>query len=441
VHAEVKGLLDEFDHAIPFPPQSEFVLLYGPNGVGKTKLLELIASVSRLDIRAVALAPFSSLRLYFDDGIQFSVTRLVAQALDERSSTLLKFELNDPTEPESSLWTAEVEGQVLPSSLRRFLLSETNWRQVGPALWEDMDDGELVDQAELASRYAPHFATGGLTKQAPPPSRFTELFKATPIYFIETQRLLATAAIRRRSQHRRPQSSTITEYAEDLKRRMAAALADNSRSSQELDRTFPRRILTASESEVDEDQIRAHYAAQNALRTELTEIGLMRAEIDVPIPERALLPWEKNVLATYLDDSDRKLGTFSDLLTRVKLLRDVINRHFLNKRLEVNSDEGLSLRRSRDSKTFPPESLSSGEQHELVLFYDLLFNVPRNAIVLIDEPELSLHVAWQKTFLDDITQVSHLAGLRFVIATHSPQIINKWWDHAYALGGVEGFIE
>src|SRR5690349_22975449 len=44
-----------------------------------------------------------------------------------------------------------------------------------------------------------------------------------------------------------------------------------------------------------------------------------------------------------------------------------------------------------DQRPIDVEALSSGEQHELVLLFDLIFRVEKNTLVLIDEPELSLH--------------------------------------------------
>ena len=65
---------------------------------------------------------------------------------------------------------------------------------------------------------------------------------------------------------------------------------------------------------------------------------------------------------------------------------------------------------------------------------DLLFNVPKGAIVLIDEPEISLHVAWQILFISDVKQIAELVGFKFIVATHSPQIINDQWNRARRLG-------
>ena len=89
----------------------------------------------------------------------------------------------------------------------------------------------------------------------------------------------------------------------------------------------------------------------------------------------------------------------------------------------------------KDETTLPPEKLSSGEQHELVLLYELLFKVKPGSLILIDEPELSLHIAWQLEFLEDLQEITQLADLDVLIATHSPQIINDRWDLTVRLEG------
>ena len=65
--------------------------------------------------------------------------------------------------------------------------------------------------------------------------------------------------------------------------------------------------------------------------------------------------------------------------------------------------------------------------------FDLLFNVPKGALVLIDEPEISLHVVWQLAFIPDVQRIASLSGFRFIVATHSPQIINDAWARAVRL--------
>ena len=64
--------------------------------------------------------------------------------------------------------------------------------------------------------------------------------------------------------------------------------------------------------------------------------------------------------------------------------------------------------------------LSSGEQHELVIIYELLFRTDNNAIILIDEPELSLHVDWQAKFLSDLQENGGIYQILWLFSRHTP---------------------
>jgi predicted ATPase len=52
---------------------------------------------------------------------------------------------------------------------------------------------------------------------------------------------------------------------------------------------------------------------------------------------------------------------------------------------------------------------------------------------LIDEPELSLHLSWQKRFLDDLLEVVRVTGIDVLLATHSPFIVGDRDDLMVAL--------
>ena len=94
----------------------------------------------------------------------------------------------------------------------------------------------------------------------------------------------------------------------------------------------------------------------------------------------------------------------------------------------IDTERGFVIRSTVTNRELSLQQLSSGEQHELVLIYELLFHVNENSLILIDEPEISLHVDWQMQFLDDIQKVVGLTPFDVLIATHSPMIINERWD-------------
>ena len=80
--------------------------------------------------------------------------------------------------------------------------------------------------------------------------------------------------------------------------------------------------------------------------------------------------------------------------------------------------------------------LSSGEKQIVSLFGHIYLSEIKQFFVLIDEPELSLSVPWQKEFLVDIRNGGFCSGLFAV--THSPFIYdNELREYARGLGEFE----
>lgn len=69
--------------------------------------------------------------------------------------------------------------------------------------------------------------------------------------------------------------------------------------------------------------------------------------------------------------------------------------------------------------------LSSGEKQIIIMIAHLIFEEAQktSGVFIIDEPELSLHIAWQEIFVQSIMQAS--PNTQFILATHSPSIIAK----------------
>ena len=72
--------------------------------------------------------------------------------------------------------------------------------------------------------------------------------------------------------------------------------------------------------------------------------------------------------------------------------------------------------------------LSSGEQNELVLFYEMLFKCDSKDLVLIDEPEISLHLEWMQSMIGDLKRVADKNKMSLLIATHSPDLVGENYE-------------
>jgi len=446
VRIEVKGLLGRFDHAIDMDPHFPFVVIHGPNGVGKTKFLELINATFRLKLAEIDEIPFASIDHWFDDESRLTVSKgddvlhvSPDDAIDRLFSfTPISFTLtsHDGQQHHWRLDPSELDNISPARSMKMRRAQILKWRsmRVHSESWQDFEPlpRSLESLAAVPVDIYREFA----------PDWLTDFVQDTTIHLIETQRLVSFVRSDTRGREEEGRRNTVVEYAHDLSRQISVVLAQNSRISQQLDGSFPRRVLLSKEpgTDVTDARIRERYQEQNQLREELEQIAVLDDQRDLPLPGEEMAPWQRRVLWIYLEDTEQKLASFKPLLDKITVLRDIVNSRFLNKKLVVDRDAGFRFQNDL-GRTLTPEQLSSGEQHELVLVYDLLFKVEEQSIVLIDEPEISLHVSWQQKFLEDIQRIASLANHRFIVATHSPQIIHKWWSRAIPLGAAADIEE
>lgn len=132
---------------------------------------------------------------------------------------------------------------------------------------------------------------------------------------------------------------------------------------------------------------------------------------------------------TKLLDFQKKLD---EKETRIKKFCEVCNSYIIDKHFYYDSSSFMAYlhyndkKRSDIKKTFDLESLSSGEKQIVSLFGTLYLASEEHFFILIDEPELSLSVPWQRKFLVDVSEATCCAGL--IAVTHSPFIFQNKLD-------------
>jgi len=222
-------------------------------------------------------------------------------------------------------------------------------------------------------------------------------------------------------------------------------LNDYAASTQQLDATYPQRYISLC-YEMEKgilppaESITEKLANIRLEQKKLKNLGFLsyqpKQDQDFCIADEEI-EGETGVLAAlklYIEDTEKKYLIFSDLERKIDLLIQIINSLFLSLSFQIRADKGFYFMVS-DNEGIAPERLSSGEQNQLVMYYDLIFSTDPGTLVLVDEPEISLHIVWQRLYLDYIKKITNITGSDFIIATHSPQLIHTNWDYTVDLSG------
>ena len=459
-----------FDHEINLNADSRVTIMFGPNGIGKTYILRMTKGLLSSDFRAFKV-PFSEFRIDFDDGSCLKVTKELEHPRPAppisygEALPVLIVSYRMPGAKERSFPvhrdTAPPQGPQGEQSYRasRQLIEELQARiedliYMGDGTWAFQGDEGILNW-ELYQRLIGKVPEERLKELlrfgSSGPEWFRELQKEIPHpYLIDTKRL-GHVVIRERQRYNlreeRVETPTVKLYADELAKKIKNKAEEYGALSQRLDSEFPKRVIgqvtpfdstsnTASDSTSRYNELRNELEGLRKDQTRLKEMGLL-VGVDLSIPEeienqsrREVL---NGVLTVYVRDLRKKLEIFNDLAERIELLNRNINGRFSFKKLRVTKDEGFVFDVKR-GQSLSAEALSSGEQHELVLNYELLFKIDERSLVLIDEPELSLHIAWQHQFMQDLLDIARLGQFDVLVATHSPDIIHTHWDLATDLG-------
>lgn len=412
---EVTGLFGMFDHVIPLNMEDRITIIYGLNGVGKTATIKLLNSLFNFDFSELEAIPFKTFKIEFDDYEFIQLSKLGTQ-YTHKNSTIDKQEIKVYFSGENS--------DIFLSDVKKILRPEV----------EENDILNTLDYMELLINRIKE------NKLVEIPNWIDNIFKSFNIRLIESQRLLNIPKFSQSIKNAQQKSMMLMRlsveiYAKELANYIQDKLAEYAQLSQSLDRTFPVRVIQQQViAKMSDENLRTKLSEIEAKRYKLINVGLLDKDEnpDFQIPEKIDETTNK-FLSVYVEDVEKKLSVFDDLAERIEIFKRIINQRFSYKQINIDKDAGFTF--TCNGSPLSPEKLSSGEQHELIILYELLFKVPPNSLILIDEPEISLHVEWQVHFLKDLQEITRISDIDVVIATHSPDIIHDRWDLTVELKG------
>ena len=426
---KIKKLFGLFDYHITLDTSENITILTGPNGYGKTTILNIIYHFFNQQFSYFQKLNFESISFEFSENKRMELTKKEKKAILTNNTAIFPRVYTDIHinffDSEKKIGTF-----IYDSELRELIANELknffSLRQIEEDLWINTRTNEKISLNNFLNLYKEqlpeHFLSLIKKKQSEEKNNPIIIFlNSLNIYLIKEQRLLHK--IFGRDKEEDTFLNTIELYAEELKKLIEEKQLEAYQITQKLDSSFPKRLIE-TKTVIDEATFKKRFAKLKDKQSKLQQFGITTVEQEIPDYNTE----SAKVLSVYLNDSEEQLSVYDDLLTKIDLFVSIISqKDFAFKTLQISSGKGFSFYQNKTLQPLSLTDLSSGEQHEVVLLYELLFKTAPNTLILIDEPEISLHVIWQKAFIDDLKKIAKLKKISFLVSTHSPQIINNYW--------------
>jgi len=422
-HIEAQGVLGRFDIHQEF--QEGVNVLFGKNGTGKTTLLHILANLLNGDYKRFAYTEFKVIKVQLNDK-----TNIVVSKKKGEKDSYINVTVNDDCVAEN-LSTREIlkqdqdrEERVVPSNAYR----ERMVRQL-------QDDEDVAPILPVA--YFPAFRTM-IEAWASAESRLRHP-KEIQILSTNFARELFGSFV--------PSLNypSPIEIERELSEEIDEAVVKVARADREyFGELLPSIFQVLSKNSISTENTFSEEGGSEAILEEIN--SLVEKLEDYPLKAAPTITQLRSSVSSFQVDEQTKriaeqvLNIYRKALVEVVSVQEnsfksietylnSINSFLEGKTIEISLTEPRLRRKpsvgikfeAGTPKTIPGirRALSSGERQIVTLIYAAT-HMSKQQIVLIDEPEISLHVDWQRHLLQKMSE--QLGERQIIVCTHSPVI-------------------
>lgn len=449
---EIYGLHDVFNYKLSTQGNfNDVVIFYGKNGSGKTTLLKLLFHMlspahDRGHRTAISKIPFRRIIIELSDGTKILASR------KEALSFPIEYRINRPNGTNARWDYVPVnhrEKLLSDQYLKDIVLAQTisakystrdlrNFYMHRDALEKTSPDSEkeflialkklnintyliTADRRIISDTLEKANELESAKRQGENP----DLIAVARAHYLEAALNFATRRIRSQIINA---SNVISKNSNEIYSDIVTRLANNDLESTSL----ANEELTKLIKELRKLRILNRSYAAYGLVSKLdvsTLIGVLRSTTGT---NQAAV---KMVMEPYITSLQASLNVLAPIYTSIETFIKSLNSFFSFKRISFKAGDGFEITNDWGS-TLGMNQLSSGEQQLLLIFCYALTASEKNSVLIIDEPEISLNIEWQRNLIDSLKKLTGAASNQLVFATHSIELLAQHSENVRQLDPV-----
>jgi len=418
---EIKALFGKYNHTISFPhrdendPNPSLVILHGKNGIGKTTILKMIDGILKLDFNIFRSVPFKHSILKFSNGEKIKV----------------EFTKNSKEKTECLLVTYKRKKIYL------------NYYQSGPLHENDRLKIDTFREEFHSKTNTINYELINTERLTQKPDDDIEEYDAPHEIIVEGDTLIRRSFIHGRIPSRL-KKRPLKRKPEKLSLKVRQFIGEAQVNYRNYFATTEPDLFPKILERITEQKEKKYHADEMLKRIELLSQRDRLTERFGLESER----WNKNKLAevlkkskakkvdshafmiidSYLEYLESKIAQRELISNRLKTFEETLSSFITDKNITIDSKEGLSIK-TGEGQPLRESQLSSGEYHLLFLLVSSLVTKRSGTVIAIDEPEMSMHISWQRKLVDAILKCASMAQPQLILATHSPDIAAEYPDN------------
>ncbi len=186
-------------------------------------------------------------------------------------------------------------------------------------------------------------------------------------------------------------------------------------------------------------EFRDYFQGQdNALTARLSPLSSTLSMLDYQLYhlQRKYLDYQVNIGNRIIAElQNGQMDAAQKLSEKKKRFQDIVDELFTDTGKKVVRTEN-EIRFSQIGETLLPYQLSSGEKQMLIILLTVLVEDNQPTVLFMDEPEVSLHIEWQKRLIDLCLELN--PNVQIILTTHSPAVVmNGWMDSVTEVSDIE----